>query len=193
MADDTAIEVPETGAVARPKRVSATLLDMVRSLGVLVVVVALTLIFVPGLLHPSKSQRFSAVGYSDFTEGFKQVTTIDALVPTGLASGWYANSGALTHSGDDANLRIGWVTPDKNYLALDESNEPAKEFISGVLGSGGLKVTGSLQIDGATWTRSTSDQGEASIAGTFNGVVVVITGSGTSAEQSQLAAALRMA
>ncbi|HEX3898274.1 MAG TPA: DUF4245 domain-containing protein [Mycobacteriales bacterium] len=194
MADDTTTEAPPTGAVARPKRIPATLFDMVRSLGVMVVVIALTLIFVPGLLHPSKSQRFAAVGYSDYTEGFKQVTGIDALVPTGLAAGWYANSGALTHSGTDANLRIGWVTPAKNYLALDESNNSAKDFISDVLGSDGLKVTGYEQIAGATWTECASDQREKSIVRTFDdGVTVVITGSGTKTEQSDLATALRNA
>jgi hypothetical protein len=131
------------------------------------------------------------VTYSDYTEGFKQVTGIDALAPIGLASGWYANSGALTHEGTDANLRIGWVTPDKNYLALDESTKPAKVFISQVLGSAGLKVAGYEQIAGATWTQCTSDQREKSIARTFDdGVTVVITGSGTPAEQSALAAAL---
>jgi hypothetical protein len=171
--------------------VSATLFDMVRSLGVLVVVVALTLVFVPGLLHPSKSQRFAAVGYSDYTEGFKQVSGLDALVPTGLPSGWYANSGALTHQATDAKLRIGWVTAAKHYLALDESNEPTGQFVATVLGSDGLKVVGTVQIDGANWSRRTSDQGEKSIVRTVNGVTVVITGSGTLAEQSTLAGALR--
>lgn len=198
MADDTTTQqtvsdVPPTGAVVRPKRVSATLWDMVRSLGVLVVVIAITLLFVPQLLHPNKSQRFQSVTYADYTQGFKRVTGMDAVVPTGLAAGWYANSGALTHAGTSANLRIGWVTPAKNYLALDESNKSARLFISEVLGSRGLTVTGSERIAGATWSLRTSDQGEKSISRTVSGVTVVITGSGTSAEQSDLATALRTA
>jgi hypothetical protein len=86
------------------------------------------------------------------------------------------------------------VTPAKNYLALDESNNSAKDFISDVLGSDGLKVTGYEQIAGATWTECASDQREKSIVRTFDdGVTVVITGSGTKTEQSDLATALRNA
>ncbi|HVW80715.1 MAG TPA: DUF4245 domain-containing protein [Mycobacteriales bacterium] len=192
MAGETSAEA-EPAAVVGPKRITATLWDMVRSLGVMAVVVALTLVFVPGLLHPNKSQRFPAVSYSDYTIGFKQISGVPALVPSGLASGWYANSGALTHEAAVANLRIGWVTPAKHYLALDESNGPASQFISRVLGTDGLRVTGREPIGDATWTESTSDQGERSISRTVNGITVVITGSGTAAEQAALAGALRAA
>jgi hypothetical protein len=107
--------------VASPKRVSATVLDMVRSLGLMLVIVAATLIFVPGLLHPSKSQRVQPVAYDDYVRGFRQVTGLDAATPASL-DGWRANSARLTHKGASATLYIGWVSPSGKYAALYESN-----------------------------------------------------------------------
>lgn len=187
MADETPVSAPD---VVKPKRVAATVFDMVRSLGLLAVIVALTLIFVPGLLHPSKSQRFQAVTYSDYVHGFRQVTGTDALVPTGLASGWYANSARLTDSAKHAHLYIGWVTPDSKYLALDESNGSAPALVATVLGAKVVKTDGQVQIGGATWQRYAGTGGDNAIARTIGGVTVVITGSGSSTQQSELAEAL---
>jgi hypothetical protein len=152
--------------VARPKRVSGTVLDMVRSLGLLLVIVAATLIFVPGLLHPSKSQRVQPVAYSGFVRGFQQVTGIDAVVPSGLAEGWRANSARLKPAkGSTTTLYIGWVTPSDNYAALYESN------------SSHIKV-------------DASRPGDRSLRRTIGRLTIVITGSASMDELNQLADSL---
>lgn len=191
MADDSAPEVPPTGEVVKPKRAAATVLDMVRSLGVMVIVIALTLIFVPGLLHPSKSQRVQSFDYSDDVTGFKQVTGLVALVPDGLPAQWYANSGSLLYAGRHAHLHIGWVSPTNDYAALEESNNTAQPFIEAVLGSSGVHVTSYVRIAGQTWARSVSAKGEKSLVFTTpDGITVVITGSASPSQQAQLAASL---
>lgn len=162
--------MPETGPVsggdiAGPKRASATLLDMVRSLGLMAVIVAVTLIFVPGLLHPSKSQRVQAVSYSDDVRGFQQVTGLVPLTPTGLASGWYANSKKLTYKGATATLYIGWVSPTKKYAALYESNKPE------------IKI-------------GASRAGDRSVRRTVGKITIFITGSASQEELAELADSL---
>ena len=166
---------------------------MVRSLGVMAVVVAITLIFVPGLLHPSKSQRFQPVRYSDYVDGFRQVTTLSAYVPVGLGSGWYANSANLTRRDGTAHLHLGFVAPNDKYLAIEESNGTANGFIRDVVGASGGRVLGQVVINGVSWVRSLSEKGETTLAHTTGGVTVVITGSGTLPQQQELAAALRRA
>lgn len=155
-----------TADVARPKRASATVLDMVRSLGLMVAIVALTLIFVPNLLHPSKSERVQPYDYSDVVAGFHQVTGLTAVTPSGVPSGWYANSARLTHHGKNATLYIGWVSPTKKYAALYESNQS------------------SIAVDTAT-------VGDRSVRRTIGRLTVVITGSASTAELNELAASLR--
>lgn len=168
--------MPETGPVTdgaiarddveRPKRVSGTVLDMVRSLGLMLVIVAVTLVFVPGLLHPSKSQRVQSYDYSSYVEGFHQVTGITASVPVGLASGWYANSATLTHRHGNATLYIGWVTPTKKYAALYESNS-------------------------APVTLTNKERNDRTLRRTIGTLHVVVTGSASTAELNRLADSLQ--
>ena len=99
---------------------------MIRSLGLIVAIVAVTLIFVPGLLHPSKSQRFPAVDYSDYVTGFHQLSGRTALSPASLPKGWEANAAALTGTAT-AHLHIGWATPGAKYAGLEESVQSSSD------------------------------------------------------------------
>ncbi|HVT65762.1 MAG TPA: DUF4245 domain-containing protein [Mycobacteriales bacterium] len=151
--------------VARPKRASATVLDMVRSLGLMLVIVAATLIFVPGLLHPSNSQKVQPVAFADDVRGFRQVTGVPALTPEGLDSGWYANSKNLTYKGSNATLYIGWVSPSKKYAGLYESTKSD------------IRV-------------SSSRAGDRSVRRRIGKLTILITGSASQAELTELADSL---
>jgi hypothetical protein len=177
----------------RGKSALQTVLDMVRSLGLIAVIVAITLIFVPNLVHPGKSSKLASANYSDDTVGFRQVTHHDALAPVGLPKGWYANGATFANSGTKtAHLHIGWVTPNKKYAGLDESNATAPAFIVTVLGKAGAHVTGQVAIAGASWAERTSGRGERSLTTTTpDGITIVITGSASAVQQQQLAAALQ--
>jgi hypothetical protein len=152
--------------IARPRRLAGTALDMVRSLGLLAVIVAVTLIFVPGLLHPSRSQRVQPASYSDDAAGFRQVTGLTALTPIGLGSGWYANSARLSHKGTTATLYIGWVSPTKKYAALYETNSHSPSFPA-------------------------PSKGDRSLRRTVGKLAVFITGSASKQELAELADSLR--
>jgi Protein of unknown function (DUF4245) len=181
-----------TTEVARPpKRGRETSWDMVRSLGVVAVIAAVTLIFVPGLFHPSKSERFQAVDYSDYVSGFHQLTGRSALVPASLPTGWKANAATLTGPTAREHLHIGWVPPGATYAGLEESVGPMAGFVPTVLGARGRAVTGSASINGEVWQTRTSSRGEASLSRTIGGIAVVITGSATTAQLDLLAASLR--
>jgi hypothetical protein len=192
MTTEAVPQVPAADQAGKPKRMSATIFDMVRSLGVLVIVVAVTLVFVPGLLHPSKSQRYQPVPYSDDTQGFQQVTGLPPLVPTGLDKPWYANSASLKYGSKTAHLHIGWVTPTNEYAALEESNTSSSAFIQAELGERGLKTVGAQLIGGLSWAQRVSEQGERSLTCTTGAITVVITGSASQPQLDQLAGALHI-
>jgi hypothetical protein len=163
---------------------------MIRSLGLIAVVIAATLIFVPGLLHPSKADRFPGVDYSDYVSGFHQLTGQTALTPTSLPKGWLATGAALSGGRKAAHLHIGWATPGAKYAALDESVRPAAAFVASVLGPRGTTVIGSVPVRGEAWQRSTSARGEYSLTRTIRDITVVVTGSATPAQLQVLAASL---
>jgi hypothetical protein len=177
--------------VAPPKRGRETVADMVRSLGLVAVVIAATLIFVPGLFHPSKSQLFPTLDYSDYVSGFHQVTGKTALTPRSLPGGWKANAATLTGPVGVEHLHIGFAAPGTKYAALEESVQDVTGFAPSVLGARGATVTGRITIAEATWQTRTSSRGESSLSRTIRGIAVVITGSATNAELQLLAASLR--
>lgn len=163
---------------------------MIRSLGLVAVVIAATLIFVPGLFHPSKSQRYPGVDYSDYVSGFHQLSGRTALVPASLPKGWAPNAAALTGTKATAHLHIGWATPGARYAALEESVASPSDFVPSTLGVQLARVTGSVTISDATWRTVTSSRGEYSLTRTIRGITVVITGSATDTQLQLLAASL---
>jgi hypothetical protein len=139
---------------------------MVRSLGLMALIVGATLVFVPGLFHPSKSQRAQPYDYRDVVAGFRQVTGLRAFVPQDLPDGWYANSARLAHRGGAATLYIGWVSPTKKYAALYESNRAAVAVAA-------------------------PQPGDHTLRRTLGKVSVVVTGTASASELNQLVASLR--
>jgi hypothetical protein len=188
--------VPATEPVGAPSpppassRGRQTVMDMVRSLGLVLLILGVTLIFVPDLFHPSKAARYPAATYSDVTSGFHEVTGEKALVPVLLPSGWKANAASLTGPAASEHLHIGWATPGSKYAALEESVAPPAQFIRAVLGPAGTVVEGVSVINQARWDVRTSSRGEYSLSRTDGNRVVVITGSAGRQHQRILAASL---
>ena len=119
------------------------------------------------------------------------MTGTPALIPTGLPSGWYANGATFSHSGTStAHIHIGWVTPDRKYVGLDESNAPAAGFVTSILGPAAARSTGDLSIAGSGWDERRSARGELALTTTKDGITIVLTGSGSAGQQQQLAASL---
>jgi len=165
---------------------------MARSLGLMAAVIVVLLLFVPGLLHPSKSQRFPGVTYGDDVTGFHQVTGLDAAVPSsGSLSGWKATSATLTGDRTDERLRIGWATPGQHYAELDDVVGSSTAVVTSVLGAKASTVTGTVTVDGVAWQRRTSQRGETALTHSDGRVTEMVTGSATVQQLQQLAASLR--
>jgi hypothetical protein len=163
---------------------------MVRSLGLIAVIVAVTLIFVPGLIHPGKSDRAAPVDYSDVVSGFHQVTGKAALTPAALPAGWSANAAALTGPAAAEHMHVGFAVPGSEYAGLEESVAPAATFARSVVGASGAIPIDHLTLNGNRWLVSTSSRGEYTLRRTTRGVSVIVTGSATPQQLQSLAAAL---
>jgi hypothetical protein len=154
------------------------------------VVVAVTLLFVPGLIHPGKSDRFQPVDYSNYVAGFHTVTGKSALTPQPAPAGFAANAGRLTGPAASEHLHIGFAVPGTKYAGLEESVAPMSTLVASVLGARGTTVTGHTQIAGATWQSRISARNEVALTRRVNGISIVITGNATGEQLESLAAAL---
>jgi hypothetical protein len=179
--------------VAKPRRGRETAFDMVRSFGLMVVVVGVTLLFVPSLLHPSAKDRFPAFDSAGVVEGFHQVTGLTPQVPVSLPSTFKATAGSLTGPAAAEHLHIGYAAPGSSYAGLDEAIGPTAGLVSSVLGAAGASVKGTVTVDGVAWQRRTSSRGEVALVHRIGRISVVVTGSAAQPVLVTLAASLRPA
>lgn len=161
--------------------------DMVRSLGLVVAVVAV-LVFLGSRPNP---EAVKVVDYQRQVQAAERVAPYDVLAPHGLPPRWRATSARLRVSEDRrvADLHIGFVTPSDAYAALEESNAPAAAFVAKETKQG--VVDGTLAVAGRTWEKRRREAGdERSLVLRTADVTVVVTGTASYDELARLAASL---
>jgi len=189
----TAPEAPPT-RVARPKSLRDSLVDMGRSLGLMLLIMAVVLLVTParGLIFPDRNDRMPATDWSDVVSGFGQVTHHPAYAPAGLPKSWRSNAAYLTgSSAADERLHIGFVTPGSHYAEVDETAGDSAALIAAVLGKRGAATTGTATIGGVAWDVRASDRGETARTLFTGGLTIVVTGDAPAADLDRLCASLR--
>ena len=182
--------MPET-EVIRPQRARFALADMVRSLGLILVVIVALLFIGPAraLIFPGKD-RMPAVDYTAAIKGFDDVTGGHAVVPRGLPSSWRANAANVDNISSAPHLHIGWAVPGTAFAGLDEGTGDANALLRSVAGRDALRVRSSTTIAGESWSIRRSDRGETVLTRDVSGTFVVITGNASNARLRLLAASL---
>jgi hypothetical protein len=114
------------------------------------------------------------------------------LVPDGLGEGWRPTSARVTEQDGAATWHIGYVTPDGEYAALEQSDGPAEPFVAGFAPQ--ATPAGEVIIGGTSWVRLESRGGEErTLLHATGDVPTLVTGTAGYAELERLAAALRPA
>ncbi len=190
-ATDPSAETP--GPPSR-RRHTYTVGDMVRSLGLIVVIAGVVLLLGPGRRMVFPGDQAHPVPHASFSGNARAVARIAGhgfLSPAGLPGGWQAtsarNSAADVHP---TTLHIGFVTPDHEYAGLEESTGPAEPFLAAKLGSGAEHRRGTVDIGGRTWQRRTNAKGERALTRRAGGVTTIVVGSAGRTELRTLAGSL---
>jgi hypothetical protein len=117
----------------------------------------------------------------------------DLLAPTGLPKGYRPTSArtdaADAQRGNPVTLQIGYLTPSREFAGFAESDDPRADALTSVLS--GARPKGSVQIDGRSWARSTTERGETALTLTTGRATVVVTGSASEKELETVAGAVR--
>ena len=114
------------------------------------------------------------------------------LVPTELPDG-YRPTSVRTDAGSAAEgapvtLQLGYVTPAEKFAGFVVTDAPRSEAVTKVLA--GATEEGTVDLDGAEWTRSTTERGETALSRIADGVTVVVSGSAPDAELETVADAV---
>jgi hypothetical protein len=167
-----------------------TVRDLILSMLVLGVVVYLIYLFVP---HGSKSDpvKTETVGYSVELQQARRDAPYQVAGPEGLGAGWRATSVTYT-AGDRKNVtwHLGFIDPDKQYVALEQSNGQSAAFIDDVTLGAHRDAGRTVRAGGRTWDYYTGGRYHAYVRAQ-KGVTTVVLGTAPDAQLTQLANALK--
>ena len=155
---------------APPKKVRGreTAGDMIRSLGVVLVLVVLMWF----LAQPpdGDEQEIRVVDPSTSIASFADVSP-EVPVPGDVPAEWRATSSAVTT--DPLLLRVGWVTSSGRYAEYAASRAPRDEFVPAITGDDAVAL-GSVEVGGASWERYEDGDGSLSLVRSYGSTVVVV-------------------
>ena len=175
------------GAPVRPARRPPGLRDMVVSLGVLLMIIGVVLMF-----QHRGGKAITVIDPSSAYAGARNGAAYQVRTPQGLPAGWRPTS-ARTERPESGRLtlRVGFVTPKGEYAQLVESDLPRDRLLSTEL-SAGVRPSGSVLVGDQAWQEFPAPrQGDRAIVRTDGSVTYVVSGSAGLDELRVLAASLR--
>ena len=178
---------------AKRTRGRETVGDMVRSMGLVLVVVAVMILLTFRL---SPRDPVQTVELGPAVAAARQTAPYGVLVPKGLGEDWLPVSASTRVDTGATTWRTGWITPAEDFAAVGQSDRAAAAFVDTF--ASGAPAAGEVIIDGMRWARlgdpdtkersliRSGDAGDAS----DKAVTVVVTGTAAFAELEALAASL---
>lgn len=157
---------PRAAEAPKRKRGRETVGDMVRSLGLVMLIV----VPVWFLAQPPDSDK-ATVRAQDTVRPIAdlQRQAPGIPVPGALPDGWVANAVAADQDG----LRIGWNTPTTHYLEYAASlGDPA--FLPTITGNG--TQVGTVEVDGVTWEQYQNEDDATTLVRKVDGRTIAVGG-----------------
>ena len=188
-------ETPEETAARRAEnsrkhRANQTVVNLVLAL---VASLGIVLLLVLVVVRPDPPAD-EPVDFAAVASQAQPAVDVPLVVPN-LPPGWGANRAQLLNgSGDSYTWSIGFITPEPEYIALEQGIDAPSDFIDDLVGT--FAPTGETTIDGVTWRifdrRDSRDVGNFaySLTSTIDGSDFVLHGSAPDDEFVVLASAV---
>lgn len=169
------------------KRGTEVISDMLRSLAVVGVVIVPLWLLIPHHTH----QHVTVIDYSTELRQAQRVSAQQVVGPSGLSASWRATSVSLTGGDPDpVAFHLGFVTPDGDYAALEESNRPRTAYLATLLGKT-AKPLPDVRVGAVSWSSLRSSNGRVALISPSTTMTVVVTGTAKLSELTALAASVR--
>ena len=152
----------------KKKRGRETAGDMVRSLGI----VLLMVVGIWFLAQPPKSdeQRIRVVDPAASVTSFAAAQPA-VPVPGSLPAQWRPT--VSTVGAEPDTLRVGWNTPAGEYAEYAASSAPAGEFVPEITGAKAERLA-PVQVAGGAWEQYRDESGSLSLVRSYGAVTVVV-------------------
>ncbi|MFR9674378.1 DUF4245 domain-containing protein [Streptomyces sp. TR06-5] len=163
--------------------------DMVFSVTVVALAAGVIYLFVP---HDTDRDPVRPVSYRVELRTASRAAPYPVAAPEGLPGNWRATSVTYEGAGPDgAAWHLGFVTPDEEYAALEQSDAEQESFVEDVT-YGARRTGATVRIGGETWARYAGHKYDALVRSGPE-VTTVVTGTASPAQLERLAAALEPA
>ena len=153
---------------AKKRRGRETATDMVRSLGLVVLVVVPIWFFAKA--PASDEQELREVDPRGSISAFA-ADQPGVPVPGPLPQGWRATSASYT--GGQSALRVGWVTPETEYAEYAASTAAPEDFLEATVGED-VEQLSPVTVDGETWQQVREPDGSLSFTRAYGATTVVV-------------------
>ncbi|MFC7275653.1 DUF4245 domain-containing protein [Paractinoplanes rhizophilus] len=161
--------------------------DMVMSLAVLLVPIALLLIFYRVVLSGDAP---ITVDPAPTIQEAQHAAAFTVVVPQGLGDDWHTSSATFKRQSDGATLRLGYVDPDKDPVQLVESSVPTATLLPGELGEN-AKALGNFRSPAGVWRVYDGRPGEKALVLADQSRTIVVVGKTDMKNLETLATSLR--
>ncbi len=165
---------------------------MVRSLGFVLLIAGALVLLAPR----ADRDAVTVVDYRPQLTAAREEAPYPVLGPERLSADWRSTSVRLRADAGVTTWHIGFVTPDEEYAAVEQSNDATAVFIRDVTGEG--RPAGTVELAGQTWQRYNLGAGDqrslvrpAADDGGSAAASVAVTGTAEWAELETLARSLR--
>lgn len=164
-----------------------TVRDMILSLGLIGIAAAVIYLFIP---HDDSAPDLKRVDYRVELLTARRAASYPVAAPEGLAKTWKATSVRFQGDAFDA-WHLGFSAPDGQYVQIEQSTQQPAAFID-TASQGANETKATQAIDGRTWTRYTGGRYDALVLAE-KGSTTVVAGTGSFAQLTEMAKALKMA
>ncbi len=161
--------------------------DMVLSLAVLIVPIALLLIFYKTVLSGDAPITVDA---SSTIQEAQEAKLFPVAVPTGLGNGWDVSSAKFSKQSGGATLRIGYVDPDKDPVQLVASSVPPATLLSAEL-TPKAKPVSNFRAANGVWRLFDGRPGEQALVLADENRTIIVVGKTGVQNLEELASSLR--
>jgi len=160
---------------------------MILSLGLIGVAAAVIYLFIP---HEDSAPDLKRVDFRVELLTARRAATYPVAAPEGLSDSWKATS--VRFRGDQSDAwHLGFQAPGGEYVQIEQSAQKPSTFIDEA-SQGGTATKTTQQIDGRKWTRYSGGRYEALVLAE-KGSTTVVAGTGSFAQLTEMAGALKMA
>ena len=161
-------QVAEQAQAPKRKRGRETAVDMVRSLGLVVLVIVPVWFLAKA---PAQDEAEIRVVDASAPVSAFAADVPEAPVPAFLPEQWRPTS--ATYSGAERTLRVGWVTPAEQYAEYAATTGSREEFLERAVGPSVERLE-PVTVDGATWEQYVEPDGSRSLVGSYGPATVVV-------------------